>query len=127
MRDPLPPAMQALSKRRLDIRELHCYGDPQDQNLIEAGKSMAENTSHTNGGNGPCSQQFISSRRAKGAWGRVSSRPARRISDEPWPARALIDGDPVNRSMGQYKAFSAEKLDLLNQDGVVERTRRCAD
>jgi CO dehydrogenase nickel-insertion accessory protein CooC1 len=26
-----------------------------------------------------------------------------------------IDGDPVNRSMGQYKALAAEKLDLVNQ------------
>lgn len=34
-----------------------------------------------------------------------------------------IDGDPVNRSFGEYKAFSAEKLDLLNADGVLERTR----
>jgi hypothetical protein len=34
-----------------------------------------------------------------------------------------IDGDPVNRSMGQYRAFAAEKLDLLNQDGVLQRTR----
>jgi len=34
-----------------------------------------------------------------------------------------IDGDPVNRSMGQYKAFGAEKLDRLNQDGVLQRTR----
>lgn len=34
-----------------------------------------------------------------------------------------IDGDPVNRSFGQYKAFSAEKLDLLNADGVLDRTR----
>ena len=34
-----------------------------------------------------------------------------------------IDGDPVNRSFGEYKAFSAEKLDLLNADGVLDRTR----
>lgn len=34
-----------------------------------------------------------------------------------------IDGDPVNRSFGQYKAFTAEKLDLLNADGVLDRTR----
>ena len=34
-----------------------------------------------------------------------------------------IDGDPVNRSLGQYEAFTAERLDLLNQDGVVQRTR----
>ena len=34
-----------------------------------------------------------------------------------------IDGDPVNRSLGQYKALAAEKLDLVNQDGVVMRSR----
>lgn len=34
LRDPLAPAMQVLSKRRLDIRELHGDGDPQNQNLI---------------------------------------------------------------------------------------------
>lgn len=34
-----------------------------------------------------------------------------------------IDGDPVNRSFGQYKAFSAEKLDLVNAEGVLDRTR----
>ena len=34
-----------------------------------------------------------------------------------------IDGDPVNRSLGQYKALGAEKLDLVNQDGVVMRSR----
>jgi hypothetical protein len=34
-----------------------------------------------------------------------------------------IDGDPVNRSLGQYKALRAEKLDLVNQDGLVQRTR----
>ena len=35
-----------------------------------------------------------------------------------------IDGDPVNRSPGQYKALGAEKLDLVNQDGVVMRSLR---
>jgi hypothetical protein len=34
-----------------------------------------------------------------------------------------IDGDPANRSLGQYKAPGAEKLDLVNQDGVVMRSR----
>jgi len=34
-----------------------------------------------------------------------------------------IDGDPVNRSLGQYKALRAEKLELVNQDGLVQRTR----
>ena len=32
-----------------------------------------------------------------------------------------IDGDPVNRSLAQYKALPVEKLDLVNQDGVVMR------
>ena len=34
LRDPLSSAMRVLSKRRLDIRELHGDGDPQNQNLI---------------------------------------------------------------------------------------------
>ena len=34
-----------------------------------------------------------------------------------------LDGDPVNRSLGQYKALRAEKLDLVNSDGLVQRTR----
>jgi hypothetical protein len=34
-----------------------------------------------------------------------------------------IDGDPVNRSLAQYKALPVEKLDLVNQDGVVMRSR----
>src|ERR1019366_10505794 len=33
-----------------------------------------------------------------------------------------IDGDPVNRSLGQYKALPVEHLDLVNQDGVVMRS-----
>jgi hypothetical protein len=33
-----------------------------------------------------------------------------------------IDGDPVNRSLGQYKALPVENLDLVNQDGVVVRS-----
>ena len=34
LRDPLAPAMEVLSKRRFDIRELHGDGDPENQNLI---------------------------------------------------------------------------------------------
>lgn len=34
-----------------------------------------------------------------------------------------IDADPVNRSLGQYKGLAAEKLDLVNQDGLVQRNR----
>jgi hypothetical protein len=31
-------------------------------------------------------------------------------------------GDPVNRSFGQYKALAAEKLELVNANGVLDRT-----
>lgn len=34
-----------------------------------------------------------------------------------------IDGDPVNRSLAQYKALNAEKLDLVSQAGLVVRAR----
>lgn len=34
-----------------------------------------------------------------------------------------IDGDPVNRSLAQFKALEVEKMDLLNQAGVVLRCR----
>ena len=34
-----------------------------------------------------------------------------------------IDGDPVNRSLAQYKALPVDKLDLVNQSGVVIRSR----
>src|ERR1700723_1249090 len=34
-----------------------------------------------------------------------------------------IDGDPVNRSLAQIKALNVEKLDLLNQEGIVVRAR----
>ena len=32
-----------------------------------------------------------------------------------------IDGDPVNRSFGQYKAFPIDKLELINATGVLQR------
>jgi hypothetical protein len=38
------------------------------------------------------------------------------------PVRCF-DGDPVNRSMAQIKALNVEKLDLLNDEGVVMRSR----
>jgi DNA polymerase III delta prime subunit len=34
-----------------------------------------------------------------------------------------IDSDPVNRSLAQYAALNADKLDLVNGNGVVERSR----
>ena len=38
------------------------------------------------------------------------------------PVRCF-DGDPVNRSLAQIKALNVEKLDLLNDEGVVMRGR----
>jgi hypothetical protein len=34
-----------------------------------------------------------------------------------------IDGYPVNRSLGQHKAFPVDKLELVNASGVLERNR----
>jgi hypothetical protein len=34
-----------------------------------------------------------------------------------------VDGDPVNRSLAQYKSLNVEKLDLVNEEGVIVRTR----
>jgi len=34
-----------------------------------------------------------------------------------------VDGDPVNRSLSQYKALGAENLDLVNEDGLIQRWR----
>ena len=34
-----------------------------------------------------------------------------------------IDGDPVNRSLAQYKSLGAEKLDLVNEEGLIVRIR----
>ena len=52
----------------------------------------------------------------------VASWLAEFLLNRGQPVRC-IDGDPVNRSLGQFKAFAAEKLDLLNRDGVLERTK----
>src|ERR1700735_5011238 len=38
------------------------------------------------------------------------------------PVRCF-DGDPVNRSLAQMRALNVEKLDLLNDEGVVMRAR----
>ena len=34
-----------------------------------------------------------------------------------------IDGDPVNRSLAQYKYLNVEKLDLINEEGLIVRAR----
>lgn len=52
----------------------------------------------------------------------VASWLAEFLMSRGQPVRC-IDGDPVNRSLGQYKALPVEKLDLLNQNGIVVRAR----
>jgi Adenylylsulphate kinase len=52
----------------------------------------------------------------------VASWLAEFLIERGLPVRC-IDGDPVNRSLSQHKAFSVEKLDLVNQDGILQRTR----
>ena len=85
---------------------------------------MSKNNSNGNGA-GPSRQPTIHLiLQGKGGVGKsvVASWLAEFLVKRGQPVRC-IDGDPVNRSFGQYKAFSAEKLDLLNADGVLDRTR----
>ena len=81
---------------------------------------------HTNGsGTGATTQPTIHLiLQGKGGVGKsvVASWLAEFLMGRGQPVRC-IDGDPVNRSLGQYQALAAEKLDLINQDGVVMRSR----
>ncbi len=52
----------------------------------------------------------------------VASWLAEFLMSRGQPVRC-IDGDPVNRSLGQYKSLAVEKLDLVSQDGVLIRSR----
>ncbi len=85
---------------------------------------MSNNNSNVNGAgqSGPPTVHLIL--QGKGGIGRsvVESWLAEFLMKRGQRVRC-IDGDPVNRSFAQYKAFSAEKLDLLNADGVLDRTR----
>lgn len=85
---------------------------------------MARNTSTANGGQQTAPPTIHLVLQGKGGVGKslVASWLAEFLIGRGQAVRC-IDGDPVNRSMGQYKAFGAEKLDLLNQDGVLQRTR----
>lgn len=85
---------------------------------------MARNTSTANGGQQTAPPTIHLVLQGKGGVGKslVASWLAEFLISRGQAVRC-IDGDPVNRSMGQYKAFCAEKLDLLNQDGVLQRTR----
>src|SRR5215472_1946983 len=85
---------------------------------------MAKNTSNTNGGEQIGQPTIHLILQGKGGVGKslVATWLAEVLISRGQAVRC-IDGDPVNRSMGQYKAFGAEKLDLLNQDGVLQRTR----
>ena len=85
---------------------------------------MAKNGSNANGGQQTAHPTIHLVLQGKGGVGKslVASWLAEFLISRGQAVRC-IDGDPVNRSMGQYKAFGAEKLDLLNQDGVLQRTR----
>ena len=86
--------------------------------------------SNTNGnGAGPANGSAIPPTihlvlQGKGGVGKsvVASWLAEFLIERGQPVRC-IDGDPVNCSLSQHKAFSVEKLDLVNQDGVLQRTR----
>lgn len=52
----------------------------------------------------------------------VASWPAELLMDRGQLVR-WIDADPVNGSLRQHKAFTVEKLDLVNQDRVLQRMR----
>ena len=85
---------------------------------------MAKNTSNANCGQQTAQPAIHLVLQGKGGVGKslVASWLAEFLIHRGQAVRCM-DGDPVNRSMGQYKAFGAEKLDLLNQDGVLQRTR----
>ena len=87
---------------------------------------MAKSNSNGNGnGAGHANQSTVHLvLQGKGGVGKslVASWLAEFLMSRGQPVRC-IDGDPVNRSLGQYKFFGAEKIDLLNQSGVVERSR----
>lgn len=85
---------------------------------------MAKNTSSANNGQQTAKPTIHLVLQGKGGVGKslVASWLAEFLISRGQAVRC-VDGDPVNRSMGQYRAFGAEKLDLLNQDGVLERTR----
>jgi len=85
---------------------------------------MAKTSSNGNGAehNSPPTVHFIL--QGKGGIGKsvVASWLAEFLIERGQPVRC-IDGDPVNRSLSQHKAFPVEKLDLVNQDGVLQRIR----
>jgi hypothetical protein len=83
---------------------------------------MSKNNSHGNGNAVPTSVHLIL--QGKGGIGKsvVASWLAEFLIARGHKVCA-IDADPINRSLGQYKALKAEKLDLVNKDGLVERNR----
>ena len=85
---------------------------------------MSKNNSNINGAGQNVQPTIHLVLQGKGGVGKsvVASWLAEFLMKRGQPVRC-IDGDPVNRSFGQYKAFSAEKLDLVNADGVLDRTR----
>lgn len=85
---------------------------------------MGKATSNGNGAERTAQPTVHFILQGKGGIGKsvVASWLAEFLIERGQPVRC-IDGDPVNRSLSQHKAFSVEKLDLVNQDGVLQRTR----
>jgi hypothetical protein len=84
---------------------------------------MSKNDSNDNSGPATASTIHLVLQ-GKGGIGKsvVSSWLAEFLTTRGQKVRA-IDADPVNRSLGQYKGLKSEHLDLVNADGLVERSR----
>jgi hypothetical protein len=86
---------------------------------------MGRNTPNGNEESGPRIEYPIHLvLQGKGGVGKsvVASWLAEFLTRRGTPLRC-IDGDPVNRSLAQYKALAAERFELMNQDGLIERWR----
>src|SRR2546427_11905377 len=89
----------------------------------EGGNSMATDGSNTNdGGSAPGDGTTHLILQGKDGVGksRVASWLAEFLISRGRQVRC-IDGDPVNRSLSQYKALGAENPDLVNEDGLIQR------
>src|SRR5947207_14284202 len=90
--------------------------------LVSRGTRMAKDNSNANGDDSPVDVHLV----LNGKGGVGKSVVATWLSEflvSRGRSVHCIDGDPVNRSFSQYKALGAEKLDLVNEDGLIQRAR----
>ena len=82
------------------------------------------NSNGNDAGSTPCQPTVHLILQGKGGVGKsvIASWLAEFLIKRGQPVRC-IDGDPVNRSLGQYKAFPVDKLELVNASGVLQRNR----